>query len=81
VLVTSLTSQRDGILRGRPKVVIPRRPNDRVEPITQDPQCPVDLRDHLCYIPSNDQPIIVRLRTQACDDLTMFGTGDVLAFL
>jgi hypothetical protein len=77
VLVTGLTPQRDRVLRGCPKLVIPRHPNDRVEPITQGPQCPVDLGDHLCYIPTNDQPIIVRLRTQACDDLMIFAITHV----
>jgi hypothetical protein len=53
--------------------MISRHPNDSVEPIAQHPQRPFDLGDELCYIASDDQPIVVGLRSQTLNDFTIFG--------
>ena len=52
--------------------MISRHPNDSVEPITQHPQRPFDVGDELSHVPSDDQPVIVRLGPQTFNDLAIF---------
>jgi hypothetical protein len=50
VQVTLLTPQLDRIRATGPQLVVPRRPDNGCEPLTEHPQCPLDVRRQLANV-------------------------------
>jgi hypothetical protein len=61
----------------RPELMVSGCPDDGAEPLPQLAQGPFDVAEQVTHVAGHDEPVVVRLRAQAIDDLPVLGVRHV----